>query len=185
MSVYRIISGGQIGADIAGLRAGVRMGLEVGGWMPQGFRRLNGNRPEMASIYNMNEHECRGYPPRTRQNVLDSDGTVRFAENFNSPGERCTLRAVQEFNKPVFDVLIRPDRDSVSPMNDLPFRRWLENNDIEILNVAGNALPRIEPLVETFLIRTITRYNDAQNYRDAVIEDDLPEPEDGFSELPF
>jgi Circularly permutated YpsA SLOG family len=38
MLLKKIISGGQTGADQAGLRTAKRLGIETGGWMPQGWR---------------------------------------------------------------------------------------------------------------------------------------------------
>ena len=51
MSIKKIISGFQTGADIGGILAAKRLGLETGGTMPKGFRTEDGPRPEFAELY--------------------------------------------------------------------------------------------------------------------------------------
>jgi len=61
-----------------------------------------------------------------------SDGTIRLAVDFTSPGEKCTMAAIREYNKPHIDV------DLLEPLDPSVVRKWLVDNDIKILNVAGN-----------------------------------------------
>ncbi len=152
--LVRIISGGQTGADQAGLIAAKMVGLETGGWMPKGFRTLGGDRPEFAALYDIQEHFSRQYPPRTYQNVFESDATVRFAADFASAGERCTLKAIKEADKLYFDINIidSSDRQSASA-----FAAWLTTNQVKTLNVAGNSektAPGIQEFVITYLMKT-------------------------------
>lgn len=177
MAVEKIISGGQIGADIAGLRAGVRIGIQTGGWMPHGFHTRDGLHPEYASLFGCSEHECSGYPPRTRQNVLESDATVRFAVNFSSLGEICTLNAINAYSKPFFDVPIRDGQTRIGYLAGAHFRRFLFDHDVRVLNVAGNALSWLEPVVESFLVSHIARYNASEMI--------LPSREVRESDTPF
>lgn len=133
MSLRKMISGGQTGADQAGLVVGKRFGLETGGMIPKGFKTLAGPRPDLAVKYNLTEHKSDNYVPRTCENVRDSDGTVRLAGNFESRGELCTLKAIGQYKKPYFDV----DLSDPPPVQE--FLDWLELHKIEVLNVAGNA----------------------------------------------
>lgn len=133
MPLRKIISGGQTGADEAGLYVGKRFGLPTGGTIPKGFRTLMGPREELGVLYGLIEHESDNYVPRTYQNVRDSDGTVRLAGNFESRGEVCTLKAITRYGKPHFDV------DLADPCCTADFVKWLEDAKIETLNVAGNA----------------------------------------------
>lgn len=129
----KVISGGQTGADIAGLMAAKKVGLQTGGWMPHGFITQAGPKPEWAEKYNLQEHSSAKYPPRTFANVKDSDGTIRFAQNFDSAGEKCTLKAIQQYRKPHIDVDI---------MNPRPVQEvvdWINRYNIKVLNVAGNS----------------------------------------------
>lgn len=132
MKVEKIISGGQTGADQGGLRAGKALGLQTGGYAPKGFRTLIGPDTRLRS-YGLKETESSDYPPRTKKNVQSSDGTIRFARNFNSYGEICTLKAIMQSGKPFMDVDLRK-MPNVSKV-----RNWLIKNKIRILNIAGNA----------------------------------------------
>jgi hypothetical protein len=82
------------GADIAGLKAAKDFGLETGGWIPKGFKTLDGPRPEYAELYNIKEIDSYSYKVRTWANVKDSDATVRFAKDFKSSGEICTMNGI-------------------------------------------------------------------------------------------
>lgn len=83
----KVISGAQSGADIAGLEIAKRFGYETGGTMPFGYKTLDGCKPEYKSLYGVSAHPSSSYVPRTRKNVLESDGTIRLAYNFSSKGE--------------------------------------------------------------------------------------------------
>lgn len=154
--VKRVISGGQVGADIAALRAAKELGLETGGYCPAGWTTKTGPNPELGSLYGLEEHASSLYPPRTFANVRESDATVRFAMNFMSSGERCTLKAILQYDRPFYDVALKlgPDNRIIlvaAYRHPTHFRRWLERQHVETLNVAGNALPDIEPFVESYL----------------------------------
>lgn len=129
----KVISGMQTGADFAGVFIAKNFGLQTGGSMPKGFKRLDGYRPEFAEVYGIIEHESASYVPRTYENVKNSDGTVRFAAKFNSAGEICTMKAINQYKKPYFDInlLNLPETEE--------FIDWLGKNNIEVLNVAGNS----------------------------------------------
>ena len=129
----KIVSGGQTGADIAALMAAHDFGITTGGWMPKGFITQGGPRPEYKIKYNLVEHSSSKYAPRTYANVKDSDATLRFAYDFNSPGEICTMKAIHEYKKPFMDVDVKNPRRVEEVME------WLLRHQIKILNVAGNS----------------------------------------------
>lgn len=144
--VEKVISGGQSGADLAGVTSAKKNGLQTGGWMPNGFRNQFGYFPEYKDLFNMQEHESPEYPPRTECNVVESDGTIRFAVVWNSAGERLTLSLIKKHNKPHIDV-----KRGVTPEKVLV---WLIENNIRVLNVAGNSertAPGIGKITENFL----------------------------------
>lgn len=136
MKLRKVVSGGQTGADIAGLEVAKKFGFETGGMMPFGFKTLDGCRPEYKDIYGLTAHNSSSYVPRTRANVRDSDGTIRLAFNLESRGEICTLKAIKDYGKPWIDVDFSSDsaKQVVKPVVE-----WLHRNEIEILNVAGNS----------------------------------------------
>jgi hypothetical protein len=59
--VQRIISGGQTGADQAGLEAAERLGIPTGGFMPKGFHTETGPRPVLAARYGLVETATEDY----------------------------------------------------------------------------------------------------------------------------
>jgi hypothetical protein len=116
--------------------------------MPKDCITLDGLKPEFLLEYDMQEHPKNGYPPRTEANVKDSDGTLRFAANFGSAGERCTLKAIKWYNKPYFDV----DISNLPPKEEIII--WITENKIKVLNIAGNSeltSPGIGDLVFEYL----------------------------------
>jgi hypothetical protein len=126
-------SGAQSGADIAGLATAKKFGLPTGGIMPKGWITTDGPKPQYESLYGIVEHASASYVPRTYQNVKDADGTIRLAFNFQSPGEICTLKAIEQYKKPHIDVDLNDPRPAQEVVD------WLLENNIETLNVAGNA----------------------------------------------
>jgi hypothetical protein len=149
----KIISGGQVGVDIAALRAAKAVGFETGGWMPKGFKTLNGNKPGYAEQFGMVETADEAYPRRTYMNVFDSDGTLRIAANWKSRGEICTLNAIKSYEKPYYDLPFETVQlFSSGIVRCTAIVNWMIDNNITTLNVAGNAVRSMELPVETFLI---------------------------------
>ncbi len=66
MTLQKIISGGQTGADLAALDAAIKYNFPHGGWIPKG--RLTENGP-LSDIYKLKEMPTSSYPKRTEQNV--------------------------------------------------------------------------------------------------------------------
>lgn len=155
--IRKVISGGQVGADVAGLRAARRLGLETGGWMPAGFRTQDVSRPEYERMFGVRCTDTFDYLPRTRLNVQESDGTVRFAWDWTSRGELATLRELRRAGKPYYDVTIVREIDGATDFDCLPseLRYWLGTQGIRVLNVAGNASWWIEAIVEEFLVAAL------------------------------
>lgn len=126
----KIISGGQTGADIAGLEAAVQLGIATGGTAPKGWRICNeaaedDSNPTLAD-FGLVEHASREYAARTKQNVADSDGTVWFGHT-ELGGKNLTIASARELNKP---YLINPSATEL--------REWVLAYNIKVLNVAGN-----------------------------------------------
>lgn len=145
----KVISGFQNGADISGVRAAKAVGFSTGGSIPKGFKTLDGSKPEYELEYGAIEHASPLYPPRTELNVKNSDGTIRFAKKFGSSGEKCTLKNIKWYNKPYIDV------DVNNPISKEIVIQWIRENNIEVLNVAGNSeetAPGIEKFVFEYLL---------------------------------
>jgi hypothetical protein len=148
MRLERVISGGQTGADRAALIAARAAGIPTGGWMPRGFRAHDGEHPEFAERYGVRETTSQRYQPRTARNVKESDGTLRFATEWDSPGEVLTLALCEQYRKPHFEVALG------SGATPAEVAEWIATNGIRVLNVAGNAertSPGIQEWVADFL----------------------------------
>ena len=85
---------------------------------------------ELMTRFHLQEHSSPAYPPRTEQNVIDSDGTVIFG-NPDSPGCSLTLRLCKKHNK--YWLIMEEVAYEAKEL-----RRWLDAYDIAVLNVAGN-----------------------------------------------
>lgn len=127
----RIVSGGQTGADRGGLDAAIALGLEHGGWCPKGRRAEDGVIPAQ---YRLVETVDVNYAARTRQNVIDSDGTVLFTYGLPQGGSRLTAEVAVATGKPLLhiDLAAGAEQDQARALRD-----WLLEHAIETLNVAG------------------------------------------------
>ncbi|MFW6219603.1 MAG: YpsA SLOG family protein [bacterium] len=169
--IEKIISGGQYGADLAGLAVGKSLNISTGGMAPKGYITKYGKRPTLSKL-GLTESKREGYVTRTYDNVKNSDGTMRFCFNFNSPGEICTLKAINQYNKPYIDI----DLKEIHEIFIFDVIDWFVENKIQILNIAGNAgnnkreSVKIFNLVKEHLSKYIKAYN--SNY-DEIIRSSL------------
>lgn len=156
MILTKVISGGQIGADIAALRAAKEFGIPTGGTMPHGWTIISGNKPEYETEYGMVECKNYGYPARTEANVIEADGTIRFAYDWHSFGEKCTLKYLTKYNKTYRNIHLDRGTGTIALANGsesaYTTAMWIIRNDIQILNVAGNAETRIERAVHDYML---------------------------------
>lgn len=154
-SLRKIVSGGQTGADQAGLRAAKALGFETGGWMPYRFKTEAGLRPEFAELYGMQQtgRDPR-YATRTRRNVRDSDATVWFGGP-DSKGYGTTRDAVKDFGKPAMPVI---DISGEIEAAAAALATYLQQADCRVLNVAGHresTCPGIGDFAEAVLLRAL------------------------------
>lgn len=148
--ITRIISGGQTGADIAGLRAARRLHVPTGGYAPKGWRTEKGPNIQLGVVYGLIEASSPDYTERTELNVLTSDGTVIFG--INSSGSKQTEEFCNDYRKPC--LWIPWPKPGFMGNQEFKFRMWVERNGIHVLNVAGNREsrnPGIGDAVEGFL----------------------------------
>lgn len=162
--LQQVISGGQIGADVAALRAAHACGIPTGGWMTKKFRtRLGPMSPEDVEKYGMIETSTIRYSTRTKKNVQAADGTIQFAYDWNSAGEKLTSRFVQEAGQTHFHVtlMLTPTGYVIADekVRLLKVAEWIKQEKIEILNVAGNGNTEIEDCVEGFLGQVFHQLN--------------------------
>lgn len=121
----RLISGGQTGADRAGLDVAIHLGIPWGGWAPRGWLAEDAGKKRIPIRY----HAGRGpWPPgdirncglvdpgpitgemrygkvyreRTELNVRDCDAALLFVWDSVTPGTKLTQRLLKEAGKPFF-----------------------------------------------------------------------------------
>ena len=129
----KIISGGQTGSDQAGLYAARDKGIKTGGYAPAKYMTLDGSNYKLKE-FGLIEMQG-GYRLRTYTNVLASDCTLRFAYDFKSSGEKCTLNAIKQSYKPYKDInLTFPITSDI--IRDIS--EWIIENRFEVINIAGN-----------------------------------------------
>lgn len=127
--VVRIVSGGQAGVDRAALDWAIQHGLPHGGWCPKGRTAEDG---VIASHYALQETASASYRPRTRQNVVDSDGTLILNVGELSDGSLTTLRFAERFGKPCLVVQLETGAEGIRQTLE-----WLRAHRLATLNIAG------------------------------------------------
>jgi hypothetical protein len=151
----KIISGGQTGADQAGLMIAKDLGFETGGWAPKNWQTSKGSQETILKSFNLIESDL-GYRGRTYENVRDSNATIRLAVDFNTPGEVCTLQAINSCKKPWIDV------DLLDPRPEQDIIEFLILVKPSILNIAGNTQDTkgydIEKLAYNYLKNVLKEY---------------------------
>lgn len=80
-----LVSGGQTGADRAGLDWAIENGIRHGGWCPRGRKTEDGVLP---GCYLLQETPTANYLQRTEWNVRDSDATLILPWTTNSTAVR-------------------------------------------------------------------------------------------------
>jgi len=135
----KIISGGQTGIDKMGLIIGQQLGYETGGTAPTDFITENGVdytlngygltqiTPADKAYYETVSGKKDRYTARTYVNTRDSDGTVYFSTDSHSPGSKTTRNGCTLHKKP---FIMNPNVETLC--------KWIDENNIETLNVAGN-----------------------------------------------
>jgi len=147
--IQKIVSGGQTGADRAGLDVAIRWGFPHGGWCPKGRKAEDGN---IGGQYQLVETPSSNYLQRTEWNVRDSDATVIFTISSQlSGGSKRTAEFAEKHRKPWIHLA---QRSSSYESSALKLRRFVEENGVQVLNVAGTRGSK-EPDVWEFAYDTL------------------------------
>lgn len=126
-SGFLLMSGGQTGADRAGLDWAIAHSIPHGGWCPQGRRSEDG---PIAARYCLVETPSRSYLQRTEWNVRDSDATLVFTSDpVLDGGSRRTAVFADKHGKPWLHV-----HPGILPTSVIHF---LTRNRVTTLNIAG------------------------------------------------
>ncbi len=143
---FKIVSGGQTGADRAALDWAIGHRIPHGGWCPAG--RLAEDGPIRDGYLLEEMPDGGGYRRRTKANVRDSDATliVSLASELTG-GSKETAHFARRLGKPCLHV--HPDMDWKAALTG-----WPPSNGASILNVAGPRGSR-EPEVGKFVAEVL------------------------------
>jgi hypothetical protein len=147
--LHTVISGGQTGADQGGLEAARKAGIRTGGQAAALYKTSIGLNP-LLQAYDLTAKGS--YDERTLVNIKAADATVIIAHNLQSPGTVLTRRYAKiEGTKLLeLDVSEIVRLAQLGPMNgteaviDLivqnsgALAEFIKNNQVQVLNVAGN-----------------------------------------------
>ena len=123
MKLVKVVSGGQTGADTAGLEVAKELGLETGGYCPARWRTEDGSNPKLAEYGLVCTVEY-GYWTRTQLNAQHSRATVWFGTT-TSRGYQTTLEACALYGR---EMAVNPTPEKLRAMAET----------YEVINCAGN-----------------------------------------------
>jgi hypothetical protein len=143
---FRVVSGGQSGADIAALDWAIAHAVDHGGWCPKGRRSEDG---PIADHYLLSETPLSNYLQRTEWNVRDSDATVIFTlSDVLDGGSKRTAQFADKLHRPWLHF-----RPAVHPKF---LAQFLARHKVTTLNVAGKR-ESSAPGVYRFVVDTLER----------------------------
>jgi hypothetical protein len=128
----KIISGGQTGADRAGLDVAIARGIPHGGWCPKGRKSEDGPLP---SHYLLTETPSASYLVRTERNAAESDATVIFTLGALSGGSKRTADFAKKHGRPFLHIVLVGGHDTQAAERLTAFVRL---HRVGRLNVAGS-----------------------------------------------
>jgi hypothetical protein len=132
-----IVSGGQAGVDRAALDAALEYGVPCTGWCPENRAAADGVIDERYPLHVL---PGAGYRARTRQNVIDTDGTLilYFDNVVPGGGTDLTIITCRKVGRPCLAL----DAASTAPkVAAQAITTFCADHRIRLLNIAG---PRAE-----------------------------------------
>lgn len=129
--IQKIISGGQTGVDRAALDFAIEQGIPHGGFCPKGRKAEDGPIPDR---YQLTEMASPKYDERTEKNLLETDGTLILDMGPLSGGTALTADLCLKHLKPLHII----DLEQLSEASRIEFWRWIDENGIRVLNIAGS-----------------------------------------------
>ena len=150
LTLTRIVSGGQTGADRAALDWAIARGVAHGGWCPRGRKAEDGDIPP---AYVLKETPTSAYAERTEWNVRDSDATVIFSSSRHlDGGSALTARCARRMNKPLLHLCTSSGAEVAAKK----LRAFVDGHAVRVLNIAGPRASR-DPRVAGFVAEVLDR----------------------------
>jgi hypothetical protein len=147
----KIVSGGQTGADRAGLEWALTNYIPHGGWCPRGRRSEDGVIPE---AYTLVETISKGYGQRTKRNVIDSNLTIIVTAHAElEGGSKKTADFAEEFSRPLVHIHAPLTPTQIQQARQVIMNTAARQGNL-VVNVAGtreSKSPGIGHLVQTAL----------------------------------
>lgn len=147
--MFKIISGGQTGADRAGIMAASNMSIATGGHAPQNYMTEKGPSPDLAGLglvetphetgVSPKDRVADNYRSRTALNVEEADCTILFGRP--SPGYNLTKRWCQNKAgpKPLLEISFTGKSTKVNPNRAAEkIYEWITSHGFRTINIAGN-----------------------------------------------
>lgn len=157
--IAKVISGGQTGADQAGLKAAKELGIPTGGWAPKHYYTEKGFEEWLKNEYGLKEHSSPLYRERTIANVKECDALFWFGSSY-TPGGKLTIGQCIAREPPVpFCVVISGREFTPKQAADWLYTELIEGEEEleKVLMIAGNRESTnlgIGKLTYRFLIET-------------------------------
>ena len=136
-----IWSGMQTGVDQIAIETAISLGLTYGGYIPKGRRTEDGTIP--LSYDGFFEVQAEGWMPRTQANIELSDATLVLAMDVIRGGTKRTVEYALERHRPCLCLRYIDGKFIGDAENGAVVSKFIKDNDVEILNVAGPRMSRI------------------------------------------
>ncbi len=161
----KVISGGQTGADQAGLMAAWRCGIPTGGTAPYNYNTTGGMNP-LLEVMGLDQKG--DYRSRTELNIRESDATIVLTVSYGEPGSALTRRLCGTHGKPCLSIDLNETVTDLATPGDAgasrlaatiaPIISFIRDHQVRILNVAGNretsATGMVHKATEVILVAT-------------------------------
>lgn len=177
--MFIVVSGGQTGADLAGLDAALVCLINTCGHTLKNCRNETGDHPEYVEKYHLLPI-CNSYPERTEKNIRHSEGTVIFGD-VNSPGSRKTINLCKKLEKPFihFELIDLKSKSSKTKLIRFLSENIYREGEITAVNIAGNresVSPGIYEDVKSFLVTVFSFYKNSVEILESLkTSKDLPD----------
>ena len=147
MEIFKIISGGQTGADKGGLIAAKKANIKTGGIAPKGFMTEAGKDLSLKTEYGLRENFSDDLKERTLSNLRGAHCTVVFATKPGSKGTKFTIDILKK-EKRKHLVLSPYEDDAVEKVREFLNTVYDKYKNPIIINIAGNRESRSKGLEE-------------------------------------
>ena len=148
MEIFKIISGGQTGADKGGLIAAKKANIKTGGIAPKGFMTEAGKDPSLKSEYGLRENYSDDLKERTLANLKGAHCTIVFATKPGSRGTKFTIDSLKR-EKRMHLVLNPFEADAAEKVKDFLNLVYERYENPLIVNIAGNRESRSKGIEES------------------------------------